>query len=97
MRVMVIVKATKDSEAGIKPSRQLLTDMGAYNQELIKAGIMLAGDGLRPSSQGKRMRFSGPWLSNCEGDGPEEALARRLADGPHGGPVQRPDERVWRQ
>lgn len=59
MRVMVIVKATKDSEAGALPSKELLTAMGKYNEELVKAGIMLAGDGLKPSSKGKRVRFSG--------------------------------------
>ena len=59
MRVMVIVKATKDSEAGIMPSQQLLTEMGKYNEELAKAGIMLAGEGLHPSSKGARVRFSG--------------------------------------
>jgi hypothetical protein len=59
MRVMVIVKATEDSEAGIMPSEQLLTDMGNYNEELVKAGIMVAGEGLHPSSKGKRIRFSG--------------------------------------
>jgi hypothetical protein len=59
MRVMVIVKATADSEAGVMPSEQLLTEMGKYNEELVKAGIMLAGEGLHPSSRGKRVRFSG--------------------------------------
>ncbi len=59
MRVMVIVKATKISEAGEMPSEQLLTEMGKYNEELVKAGIMLAGDGLHPSARGKRVRFSG--------------------------------------
>jgi hypothetical protein len=59
MRVMVIVKATKDSEAGIMPRKQLLEDMGKFNEELVKAGIMLAGEGLQPSSKGKRVRFSG--------------------------------------
>ncbi|MFJ5370576.1 YciI family protein [Bosea sp. CER48] len=59
MRVMVLVKADKDSEAGIMPSEDILTKMGAYNEELVKAGIMLAGDGLHPSSKGIRMRFSG--------------------------------------
>jgi len=54
MRVMVIVKATKSSEAGQMPSEKLLSDMGNFNDELIKAGIMLAGDGLKPSSKGKR-------------------------------------------
>jgi len=59
MRVMVIVKATKNSEAGVMPSEQLLSDMGKYNEELVKAGVMLAGDGLHPSSKGKRITFSG--------------------------------------
>lgn len=59
MRVLVLVKADKDSEAGVMPSEQLLTDMGNYNEELVKAGIMLAGEGLHPSLKGKRVRFSG--------------------------------------
>jgi hypothetical protein len=59
MRVMVIVKATKDSEAGVMPSQKLLEDMGKFNEQLVKAGVMLAGDGLKPSSKGKRVRFSG--------------------------------------
>jgi hypothetical protein len=59
MRVIVFVKATKDSEAGVMPSEQLLTEMGKYNEELVKAGIMLAGEGLHSSSKGKRVRFSG--------------------------------------
>lgn len=59
MRVMVIVKATKDSEAGVPPGKELIEAMGKYNEELVKAGIMLAGDGLKPSSKGKRVRFSG--------------------------------------
>ena len=59
MRVMVIVKASKESEAGQMPSEKLLTDMGKYNEELVKAGVMLAGDGLHPSARGKRVRFSG--------------------------------------
>ena len=58
MRVMVMVKATKNSEAGVLPSAQLLADMGRFNEQLVKAGVMLAGDGLRPSSKGKRVRFS---------------------------------------
>ena len=58
MKVMVIVKATKNSEAGAMPSEQLLAEMGKYNEELVKAGIMLAGDGLHPSRSGKRIRFS---------------------------------------
>jgi len=57
MRVMVMVKATKNSEAGKMPSTQLLADMGRFNEELVKAGIMLDGDGLKPSSTGKRLRF----------------------------------------
>jgi hypothetical protein len=59
MKVMVIVKATKNSEAGVLPSEALLTAMGRYNEELVKAGIMLAGDGLQPSAKGKRIRFAG--------------------------------------
>jgi hypothetical protein len=56
MRVMVIIKANKDSEAGVMPSKKLLTDMGNFNEELVKAGVMLAGEGLRPSAKGKRVR-----------------------------------------
>jgi len=59
MKVMVIVKANAESEAGEMPSEQLLTEMGNYNEELVKAGIMLAGEGLHPSSKGKRVTFSG--------------------------------------
>jgi hypothetical protein len=59
MRFMIIVKATKDSEAGVMPSEQLLTEMGKFNEELIKAGVMLAGDGLHSSSKGARVQFSG--------------------------------------
>lgn len=59
MRFMVIVKATKDSEAGVMPSTQLLTEMGKFNEELMKAGVMLAGEGLQPSSKGARVKFSG--------------------------------------
>ena len=58
MRVMVLVKATKNSEAGKMPAEKLMADMGKFNEELVKAGIMLDGDGLKPSSKGKRMRFS---------------------------------------
>jgi len=58
MRFMIIVKATKDSEAGVMPSEQLLSDMGKFNEELVKAGVMLAGEGLHPSSKGARVRFS---------------------------------------
>ena len=59
MRFMIIVKASKDSEAGKMPSRELLEAMGKYNEELVKAGIMLAGEGLHPSSKGARVRFAG--------------------------------------
>ena len=59
MRVMVIVKATKDSEAGVMPTEQMFSEMLAYNDQLVKAGIMLAGDGLHPSNKGKRVRFDG--------------------------------------
>ena len=59
MRVMVIVKANKNSEAGVMPSEKLLTEMGNFNEELVKAGMMLAGEGLQPSSKGVRVRFSG--------------------------------------
>src|SRR5881275_545919 len=59
MRVMVIVKANKDSEAGVLPSREILSAMGKFNEELVKAGVMLAGEGLHPSSKGVRVRFSG--------------------------------------
>jgi hypothetical protein len=59
MRFMVIVKATKDSEAGIQPSQELLEQMMKYNEELVKAGVMLAGEGLHPSSKGARVRFDG--------------------------------------
>jgi hypothetical protein len=59
MRFMVIVKATADSEAGVMPSEQLLADMGRFNEELVKAGVMQAGEGLHPSAKGARVRFSG--------------------------------------
>ena len=59
MRCMVVVKANKDSEAGILPSTELLTSMGKFNEELVKAGVMLAGEGLQPSSKGKRITFTG--------------------------------------
>ena len=59
MKVMVIVKATKNSEAGVMPGEQLLSAMGKYNEQLVKAGVMLAGDGLKPSGQGKRIKFAG--------------------------------------
>jgi hypothetical protein len=59
MRFMVIVKADKDSEAGVLPDKKMLTEMGKFNEELAKAGVMLAGEGLQPSSKGARVRFSG--------------------------------------
>ena len=59
MRFMVMVKATKDSEAGVLPDEKLLADMGKFNEELAKAGVLLAGEGLQPSSKGARVRFSG--------------------------------------
>ncbi len=68
MRVMVMVKASPSSEAGQMPSKQLLTDMGKYNEELVKAGILLAGEGLHPSSKGVRVAFSG--ASRTVMDGP---------------------------
>ena len=68
MRVMVIVKASKESEAGQMPDERILSAMGKYNEELVKAGIMLAGEGLHPSSKGKRVRFSGS--SRAVIDGP---------------------------
>jgi hypothetical protein len=68
MKVMVMVKATASSEAGLMPTEELLRDMGAYNQALIKAGVLLAGEGLKPSSRGKRVRFS--------------AATRTVIDGP---------------
>jgi len=67
MRVMVIVKATKNSEAGKMPSKQLMADMGKFNEELVKAGIMLDGDGLKPSSKGKRIHFSSGKKSVIDG------------------------------
>lgn len=68
MRVMVFVKATKDSEAGIMPSTELLEAMGKYNEQMLSAGIMLAGDGLKPTSNAKRVAFDGP--------------SRKVIDGP---------------
>ena len=67
MRFMIIVKATQDSEAGALPSEKLLTAMGKYNEELAKAGILLAGDGLQASSKGARVRFSGPKRTVVDG------------------------------
>lgn len=67
MKVMVIVKATENSEAGAMPTEELIRDMGAYNEALVKAGIMLAGDGLHPSAKGKRIKFSGSKRSVVDG------------------------------
>jgi hypothetical protein len=67
MRFMVMVRATRDSEAGVMPDEKLLTEMGNFNDELIKAGIMLAGEGLQPSSKGARVRFSGSKRSVIDG------------------------------
>lgn len=78
MRVMVLVKATPDSEAGVMPTPQLLADMGRFNQQLIEAGVMLAGDGLKPSRLGKRVLFGGS--SRSVTDGPF-AKAKELVAG----------------
>ena len=77
MRVMVIVKASKESEAGVMPSEQLLTEMGKFNEELVKAGIMQAGEGLHPSSKGVRVRFSGK--SRSVVNGPFSATSELIA------------------
>lgn len=71
MRVMVIVKASKDSEAGVLPSRDLLEKMGKFNEELVKAGVMLAGEGLHASSKGVRVKFSGSSPTVTQGPFPE--------------------------
>jgi hypothetical protein len=67
MRFMVIVRATKDSEAGVMPEEKLLADMGKFNEELVKAGVMLAGEGLHPSSKGARVRFHGKHRTVIDG------------------------------
>ena len=67
MRFMVLVKASRDSEAGVLPSEQLLSEMGKYNEELVKAGVMLAGEGLQPTSKGARVKFSGPKRTVTDG------------------------------
>jgi hypothetical protein len=77
MRVLVIVKATKESEAGVMPSEQLLTEMGQFNEELVKAGVMQAGEGLHPSSKGVRVRFSGK--SRSVVNGPFSATSELVA------------------
>lgn len=71
MRFMILVKASRDSEAGVMPSEKLLTEMGAYNDELVKAGILLAGEGLHPSSRGARVRFSGTSRTVTNGPFPQ--------------------------
>lgn len=71
MRFMILVKASEDSEAGVMPSADLLTAMGKYNEELVKAGVLLAGEGLHPSSKGARVRFSGTDRTVIEGPFPE--------------------------
>ena len=71
MRVMVLVKATKESEAGVMPSQEMFTAMGNYNEELVKAGIMVDGDGLQPSARGVRVRFSGTNRTVVDGPFPE--------------------------
>ena len=77
MRFMIIVKASKDSEAGVMPSEALLTAMGKYNEELVKAGVMLAGEGLQPSSKGARVKFSGDTRNVVKGPfaGTEQLVA----------------------
>ena len=77
MRVMVLVKATKDSEAGILPSTEMLEAMGKFNEQLVNAGIMEMGDGLRPSSKGKRVAFDGPKRTII--DGPFAATGELVA------------------
>jgi hypothetical protein len=71
MRFLVMVKANRDSEAGVMPSEQLLTEMGKFNEELVKAGVMLAGEGLHPSSKGARVRFTGSQPVVTDGPFPE--------------------------
>lgn len=77
MRVMVLVKATRESEAGLMPSSELLAAMGRFNEELVAAGVMLAGEGLKPSSQGKRVVFDGP--GRMVVDGPFAATSELVA------------------
>jgi hypothetical protein len=67
MRVMILIKANSDTEANVMPSEELLTEMGKYNEALVKAGVMLAGEGLHPSSKGKRVRFSGTQRTVIDG------------------------------
>jgi hypothetical protein len=90
MRFMVMVKATKDSEAGVLPSEAMLSAMGKYNEELVKAGIMLAGEGLQPSSKGARVRFSGDKRTVVDGPFAE---TKELVAGYTMIPVPEPDAR----
>src|SRR5437660_9304515 len=71
MRVMVIVKANKESESGVLPSREILTEMGKFNEDLVKAGVMLAGEGLQSSAKGARVKFSGAKRTVTDGPFPE--------------------------
>jgi hypothetical protein len=71
MRFMILIKADKNSEAGVLPSEQLLTEMGKFNEELVKAGVLLAGEGLHPSSKGARVKFSGEQRTVIDGPFPE--------------------------
>jgi hypothetical protein len=71
MRFMVLVKASRESEAGVMPDEKILTAMGKYNEELVKAGVMLAGEGLHPTSKGVRVKFSGPKRTVTDGPFPE--------------------------
>src|SRR5689334_6002082 len=71
MRFMILIKANKDTEAGVLPSEKLLTEMGKFNEELVKAGVMLAGEGLQPSSKGARVKFSGSKRTVVDGPFPE--------------------------
>jgi hypothetical protein len=71
MRFMILIKASKDSEAGVMPSQELLTEMGKFNEELVKAGVMLAGEGFHPSSKGARVKFSGTKRTVIDGPFPE--------------------------
>jgi len=71
MRVMVMVKASEESEGGVMPSQALLSEMGKYNEELVKAGVMLAGEGLHPTARGKRVRFAGQERTVTDGPFPE--------------------------
>lgn len=77
MRFMVLIKATADSEAGVMPGEQLLADMGSFNEELVRAGVLLAGEGLHPSSTGARVRFSGG--STTVIDGPFARISELVA------------------